>query len=63
MTKPKPLKKENMKFDEVIKLAKENINEIAKGEDQDSDTKHYIYEEVMEAVFGENVWEWINSKQ
>lgn len=28
----------------------------------DSDTKHYIYEAAIEAVYGKNVWPWINAR-
>lgn len=24
------------------------------------DSEHWCYEEVMEAVFGENIWDWLN---
>ena len=59
MKKPKPVLNPN--FKDLIDLCKLNLEEISQ-DDEDEDTKHYIYESAMEAVFGKDVWEYINDK-
>jgi len=59
--KPRPLAQPD--FSAVEKLAKEYIERLAEpNEDYDpEDAGTYIFEEVIEAVFGD-VWEWIRSR-
>jgi len=58
----KPTKLENIEIDTLVQLCQDRIDEIADGDDVDSDLPHYIYEAAMEAVFGNNVWSWINER-
>lgn len=56
---PKPV--ENMDFSGVINICKGHISDI-KNHEEDDDSKHYIYEAAMEAVFGSSVFDWINKQ-
>lgn len=50
---------ENPDFSRIIKLCQDHIKEIAdRSFYDDSDLKHYLYEEVMTALYGEKFWEW-----
>jgi hypothetical protein len=53
----KPL--EEMNFEGIIKLAGTIMNQIVNG-NEDDDTPQWCYEEVMETVYGEGIWETIN---
>ena len=55
---PKPL--ENPDFTSLIEIAKNHIEEISNDGFSDEDSDHWFYEAVMEAVYGNKVWEWIN---
>lgn len=61
MNTPQPLP--NPDFAELIKACKEYI-EVLDDEEihEDSDDNHYIFEAALEAVFGADVWKWINAK-
>ena len=54
-----PSPKLNPDFSDVVDAAKSYIVEVQAGV-VDDDTEHYIFEAVMEAVYGEKVWDWIN---
>jgi len=56
--RPKPV--ENPDWSRLIKTCEECICEHEKGESVDSDLPHYIYEEAMKAVFGPDIFKWIN---
>jgi hypothetical protein len=56
---PVPLKKPD--FTRLISTCQHNIKEIGEGR-SDTDTAHYIYEEAMTAVYGKDVWKWVNAK-
>lgn len=51
-------------FTEVMKVCEQHMTEIS-GIDPnpDSEDDHYIYEEVMKAIYGENVFDYINSRR
>ena len=56
---PKALLSPN--FVTLMVLAEEHIKNIKEGmsDDRYSDAKEYIYEAVMEAVYGKDIWQWI----
>lgn len=56
---PEPLP--GIHFTDVIKIAKQHIQDIANN-DIDDDMPHYIYEGVMEAIYGKKIWGWINKR-
>lgn len=51
----------NPDFTELIKVCKEYIEDMD-NEDfhEDDDDQHYIFEAALEAVFGKDVWKWVN---
>ena len=55
-----PAAVENPDWTEVIRQAKEYAENHAKHK-TDSDDEHYMFEEVMKAVFGANYFDWHNS--
>lgn len=61
-SRPKPLA--NPDFSAVIKLCQALIDELAEADSccDMSDNDHYIYEAAMQAVFGKDVWLWINER-
>jgi hypothetical protein len=54
---PKPL--ENPDWSKVIQTCQEHIKEYIEGTQVDSDLPHYVYEATMVAVFGPDVWKWM----
>lgn len=61
MDKPKP--KENVNYEEIIKSAQNYLDSFDNYiDDRDLDNTHYLMEEIMEEVFGENVFDWINEQ-
>ena len=60
MEKPEILS--NPDFEELMELCQTSLDEIVENGELDSDTKEYIYEAAMEAVFGKAVWDYINNK-
>ena len=57
--KTKPVQNPNIY--QLIEVCQRRINEIG-DEVDDPDTKHYVYEAAMTAVFGDGVWKYINDK-
>lgn len=53
---PEPIK--NIDWSEVFRLVKEGIYSISEDGYEPKDFKHYIFETVMEAVYGKNIWKW-----
>lgn len=52
---------ENPDFSNVILMAQDINKSIVDGiYHEDSDSKHYLYEAVMTALYGEKYWKWIN---
>ena len=61
MEKPIPKRIKDMDFTGLIASATEQIEAIADGTyNEDNDDAHYIYEGLMEIVYGEKIWEYIN---
>ena len=58
MDRPRP--KEDIDWEEVKRLAEDHLDEVENDEAEDSDTPHYIFEAVMIAVYGRNVFDWEN---
>lgn len=57
-----PIPEHQVEYDwsKVVNLATSVRDTLAEGEYVDEDMPHYIYEEVMKAVFGEKYFEWHN---
>ena len=59
---PKQKQLNEINWSNVIDLAQGEVDVVASGdyfEDSD-DTSHFIYEEVMKAIFGDDYFEWMN---
>lgn len=56
---PKPIA--NPDWSKLIRVCQERVTEYVEGNTEDSDTPHYIYEESMTAVFGNDIWKWVNA--
>lgn len=52
----------NIDWTRLIQVCEERINELELDPSDDSDTPHYIYEEAMQAVYGNDVFDWINER-
>ena len=55
--KPRPLISPN--FSELVRACSDYIDILEK-QGETSDSQHFIFEEAMNAVYGEDVWDWIN---
>jgi len=55
---PKPLAE--IDWNKVMDQCKRVVDELAINHFEDEDAKEYIYEEVMKAIYGEKIFEWIN---
>jgi hypothetical protein len=53
----KPKQKEFIDWTNLLILAEDHLNTC----ELDNDNKHYIYEEVMTAIYGDEVWGYINN--
>lgn len=47
----------------LIDCCKSYIEEVKEHGECDSDTRHYIFEEAMQAIYGKNIFDWINKNQ
>lgn len=56
---PEPLK--NIDFEYIIKLCQEYISDVSKGI-ADDDYDCWFFGETMMAVFGPQIWQWINKE-
>jgi hypothetical protein len=59
--KIKPLREATPDFTGLIDLCRSHVDDIANG-NEDEDTKQYIYEEAMMAVYGKDIFTWINER-
>lgn len=57
---PEPLTEPN--WLPLFKMAIDYIDQLDKQGWVDDDLEHYIFESAMEAVYGEDVWNFINSR-
>ena len=61
--KAAPQVKKNIDWSAVINMAEEERDAILSGEYRDSsDFRHFLYEEVMKAVFGNKYFDWHNKR-
>ena len=59
-TRPKPI--DNPDLTKLIELCESCFDDLDKGEDEDSDNDHYIYEQTLKTIYGENVFDYVNSR-
>jgi len=58
-----PVPLDNPDWSVVTKYCKGYIEDLHTKGYTHTDDKQYIFEAAMNAVFGKNVWQWINAKQ
>lgn len=56
---PQPLPE--MDFQPLVDMVVEGLTESVAVGYVDEDFDHYVYEEVMNTIFGKNFWKWYNS--
>jgi hypothetical protein len=56
---PKPERLADIDWAKVLETAQICLDEAG---EEDSDNAHYLYEAVMEAVYGPSCWGWINQQ-
>jgi hypothetical protein len=62
--RPEPLDFEEISWGSIIDyLEDEGMSKLDSGEGLSKDFEHYLFENVMEIVYGPGVWKWWNSKQ
>lgn len=47
-------------FAKVMAITEEYMNDVESGNYVDEDMQHYLFEEVMKALYGDDVFKWIN---
>lgn len=58
--RPKPVV--NPDWSKLIRTCDDVIKECERGEHEDSDLPHYVYEEAMRAIYGPDVFKWMNKR-
>lgn len=57
----RPQIKNDVKWAKVIVMAEDIVNRVASGDyHEDNDDAHYMWEEVMTALYGNDFFEWFN---
>lgn len=57
---PRPL--EHPDFSKLVKMVIEGVHQMANDKYEDDDFDHYVYEEVMKAIYGNAYFEWRNKQ-
>lgn len=58
---PTPTVQDDIDWSEVIENAKSEVEEVLNGEyHEDNDNTQYMYEAVMQAVYGKDYFKWLN---
>lgn len=55
-----PVPLDNPNFDNLIVLLIAEFNHVAREKCVTKDFEHHVFEEALEAVFGNDVWTWWN---
>ena len=60
----KPTQKENIDWTDVVEMAQDHLDTVGEvGFESARDVDHYIFEEVMKAIYGDNVFDWYNKHE
>lgn len=57
---PAPLPESERDYSGLERVVKDLIEEAATDHFIDEDTEHYVYEEAIMAIYGKNIFNWIN---
>ena len=65
MSKEKPQQLKEVNLDKLKRICQSYIDFVDNDEEyyEDNDYDHYIFEQAMETIFGEDVFNYINSRQ
>jgi len=65
MSKEKPQQLKEINLDKLKRICQEYIDFVDNDEEyyEDNDYDHYIFEQAMKTVFGEDVFDYINTRQ
>lgn len=58
--RPRPLT--SIEIQNLIEVCDAHVEELDKNGYADDDSSHYIYEAAMTAIYGPNIFKWINKK-
>jgi hypothetical protein len=59
---PEPIAIELTEWDMVMNGCINYIEALKSGNHHTDDIEHYIFERALEAIFGKDVWEWVNER-
>ena len=60
---PQPIKPNECNWSPVFVVCLDYMRDLERQGWADDDYEHYIYESAIEAVFGKDVWKYINSRK
>ena len=65
MKKPAQLNLESIDLTDLQNICQQYIDFVDNDKEyhEDNDYDHYIFEQAMEAIFGLDVWEFVNNRQ
>jgi hypothetical protein len=59
----KPNRASEIDWSPIISLVEDQMTRIEKGEGGLKDFEHWLFEAVMEAMYGDTIWQWWNRHQ
>jgi hypothetical protein len=59
LSRPQVLAKPN--YDDLMKSVEDYLDDVEAGT-VDDDSQHYLYETLLEAFYGNDIWKWINTQ-
>jgi Holliday junction resolvase RusA-like endonuclease len=59
LSRPQVLAKPD--YDDLMKSVIDHLDDIEAGT-EDDDSQHYLYETLLEAFYGTDIWKWINTQ-
>lgn len=59
---PQPLPLEQMNWQPLVAYVQSSVQEVAEEEGEPKDFEHWIFESVMETIYGKDIWKWWNNQ-
>lgn len=50
-------------WDGLMDYVEESLDQVSRGDGFPKDFEHWIYENVMETLYGTDIWAWLNSRK